>query len=132
MVNHSWKQIYPRDCYRILLMISGETGISFPKVVNIIIREGLIRLSKVQETTSEARLLVKRPIESPKVTAPQDRKEQRLLEEKAKVFSMVLEQWKEHTSPQWRTRWIEEAQKYLGRVRNAELIIALQSEDDKT
>ena len=55
----SWKQIYPRDCYRKLLVMSGETGLSFPKVVNIVVREGLIRLGEIPETTSLAQLLNK-------------------------------------------------------------------------
>jgi hypothetical protein len=88
-------------------MISGETGVSFPKVVNIILREGLIRLGKIQDTTSEVRLLVRRPIEAPKSTTREEQKEQHALEEKAKVFSMVIEQWEQHTSPQWRARWVK-------------------------
>ena len=62
----SWKQIYPRDCYRVLLKMSGETGISFPKIVNIVIREGLIRLGKLPEETSLAHLLQPTPINQDK------------------------------------------------------------------
>jgi len=63
-MNASWKQIYPRDCYRVLLQMSGETGISFPKLVNIVIREGLIRLGKLPEETSQAHLLRPTPIQN--------------------------------------------------------------------
>ena len=41
-----FKQIYPRDVYRVLLIMSGETGVSFPKLVNIVLLEGLIRLGE--------------------------------------------------------------------------------------
>ena len=41
--------------------MSGETGLSFPKVVNIVVREGLIRLGKIPESTSQAHLLVNKP-----------------------------------------------------------------------
>ncbi len=50
MANKSFKQIYPEDCYRVLLMLSGKTGISFPKTVNIVVREGLIRLNPLLES----------------------------------------------------------------------------------
>lgn len=48
--------------------MSGETGLSFPKVVNIVLREGLIRLGKIPESTSQAHLLVNKPfVEDKKV-----------------------------------------------------------------
>jgi len=81
-----WKQIYPRDCYRVLLVISGETGISFPKVVNIIVREGLIRLGKIPEDTSKASLLVQRPYVEPKKMSPEVVKWE-------KHFKEVQKQW---------------------------------------
>jgi hypothetical protein len=50
--------------------LSGETGLSFPKVVNIVIREGLIRLGKIPESTSQAHLLINKPfIEAKKEVA---------------------------------------------------------------
>jgi hypothetical protein len=50
--------------------LSGETGLSFPKVVNIVIREGLIRLGKISESTSQAHLLINKPfIEAKKEVA---------------------------------------------------------------
>ncbi|MDH5733061.1 MAG: hypothetical protein OEY88_04680 [Candidatus Bathyarchaeota archaeon] len=52
-----WKQIYPKDCYRKMLVLSGETDISFPKVVNILVREGLIRIGEIPEEKSLAYLL---------------------------------------------------------------------------
>ena len=75
MANKSFKQIYPEDCYRVLLMLSGKTGISFPKTVNIVVREGLIRLNPlleslgiptIPEETSQADLLSPRPLVKPK------------------------------------------------------------------
>jgi len=75
MTNKSFKQIYPEDCYRVLLMLSGKTGISFPKTVNIVVREGLIRLNPlleslgiptIPEETSQADLLSPRPLVKPK------------------------------------------------------------------
>ena len=75
MPNKSFKQIYPEDCYRVLLMLSGKTGISFPKTVNIVVREGLIRLNPlleslgiptIPEETSQADLLSARPLVKPK------------------------------------------------------------------
>jgi len=71
MRGKAWRQIYPADCYRVLLMLSGKTGISFPKLVNIVVREGLIRLNPILSSlgiptipaeTSEASLLSERPI----------------------------------------------------------------------
>jgi len=75
VTNKAFKQIYPADCYRVLLMLSGKTGISFPKVVNIVVREGLIRLNPILESlgipaipedTSEANLLSETPLIKPK------------------------------------------------------------------
>jgi len=96
MTNKSFKQIYPEDCYRVLLMLSGKTGISFPKTVNIVVREGLIRLNPlleglgiptIPEETSQADLLSPRPLVKPK---EEEKKPIRLDRETLKVQAILV------------------------------------------
>lgn len=46
------------------------------------------------------------------------------LEHKAKLFSMVLDQWHLH-GEEWRRKWIAEAEKWKDKVPNAQLILDL-------
>ena len=127
----SWKQIYPEDCYRVLLMLSGETGLSFPKVVNIVVREGLIRLGKLPEETSQAHLLQPRPLIT-KQEKPLTTKEQEEIKKLQATFSNILKNWS-LIKPKDRLFWIEKAKKTLTKygkekVPNAELVLALANE----
>lgn len=119
-----WRQIYPRDCYRVLLVISGETGISFPKLVNIVLREGLIRLGKISESTSQASLLVKKPFESTQAPTAEQSKEQKLLEDQDQQFKKVVEQWDQHPSEEWRADWFARAEKWKDKLESARLVLA--------
>ena len=42
-----------------------------------------------------------------------------------KTFSMVLDQWAEHTDPEWRKSWFVRAEEWKDRVPNAKLVLAL-------
>jgi len=109
-MNASWKQIYPRDCYRILLKLSGETGLSFPKLVNVVVREGLIALGYLPENTSQKYLLKPTP-----VVAAEEQKQQKQEndEERVKNFleDALSRKWKD-ISAWMRANYILEALKY--------------------
>jgi len=47
------------------------------------------------------------------------------VENMAKKFSMVLDQWNLHKDKKWRDRWIREAEVWKDKVPNAKLILAL-------
>jgi len=96
-----WKQIYPKDCYRKMMVLSGTTDISFPKVVNILVREGLIRIGEIPEETSLAYLL------KPKDFIPTDPHVEAL----EKQFVSVLRQWPE-LKLKSQEYWLRKAQEY--------------------
>ena len=130
MVKGSWKQIYPKDCYRVLLGICSETGLSFPKVVNITVREGLIRLDKIKESTSQAYLLKPKPLEEPQPRTKAEIKRQKKLKELEKRFSQVIEQWPK-LSEKAKLYHIAEAEKYEASVPNAKFVLALANGNSK-
>jgi len=94
-----FKQIYPRDVYRVLLMISGETDVSFPKLVNIVLREGLIRLEKLPEETSQAHLLKPKPLGG-KVERDTKKPVQEDPETRKRFIKQALEGWDEYPDEQ--------------------------------
>lgn len=57
--------------------------------------------------------------------------EQKVLEEKSRLFTMLLDQWDQHLSPAWRISWIKEAQKYQDKIPNAKLVLELACEQAK-
>jgi hypothetical protein len=61
--------------------------------------------------------------ESPKLSWGELQKKQKL-DEKARQFSMVLDQWNIH-GPEWRQRWIVEAEKFRDTVPAAKLVLDL-------
>ena len=125
-----WKQIYPQDCYRALMKISAETGVSFPKVVNIIVREGLIYSPKLPdkwklpEYTSLTRLLVETPFVKPKPKPKLSMEEQKHLKYIEHQLSIILELWHSFDRKTKRHH-VATAKEYLGRVPNAKLVLAL-------
>ena len=54
----TWNQIYPRNAYAQLLLLQANTQVSFPKIVNAVIIEGLIRLGKLPESASKAQTVL--------------------------------------------------------------------------
>ena len=96
-----WKQIYPKDCYDKMLIKAGETGISFPKLVNILVREGLIRIGEISEETSQAYLLTKQE-------PPQAKEE---LVKIKRTFISVEEQF-ETLKPEAKDYWIKKAREH--------------------
>jgi hypothetical protein len=101
MAKGSWKQIYPKDCYSQMLILAGETGTSFPKVVNILVREGLISMGKIPKDTSLTYVLLKQPAPEPK-------------EELVKIkrtFIQVEERF-EKLKPEVQQIWIKKAQEH--------------------
>jgi len=128
----AWIQIYPKDCYRVLLVLSGETGVSFPKIVNIVVREGLIRLDKIPESTSLASLLVKTPFEPPSRPKTKEEKlEKHLLEQKDNLFKGMWEQWSLHPDPKWRAKAFAEAEKYRDRLQSARKLLELRRKKEE-
>jgi len=125
-----WKQIYPRDVYRRLLIISGETGVSFPKLVNITVREGLIYSPdlpdkwKLPKSTSEAHLLVERPIIEPKPLTKEQIEQQNKIQQEQKLFSEIIKQWATMRQSA-KKKHIEAAKKWADKVPNAKLVLAL-------
>ena len=97
-----WKQIYPKDCYRRMLVLSGEGDISFPKVVNILVREGLIRLGEIPEDTSLAYLLKPRDfvLNDPHLEAIE------------KQLINILRNWDEIIKPEAKNFWIKKAKQF--------------------
>jgi len=103
MAKDSWKQIYPRDVYRVLLLLAGETGLSFPKVVNIAIREGLIALGKLPQSSSAAKLLVATPV------FEVDPREKQKTEELTARLQNVLKEW-DSMKPKAREYYLKKAE----------------------
>jgi hypothetical protein len=103
-------------------------------VVNVLIAEGLTARGLIPKEFVEQEYGCPDPINlgftakarNEKVkTGLEIQKEQLELEKKAKAFSMVLDQWSLHPDPKWRSQWIAEAEKWKGKVANAELVLAL-------
>jgi hypothetical protein len=51
-------------------------------------------------------------------------KEKQLIEQKARTFSMVLDQWHIH-GEEWRRKWVLEAEKWKDKIPNAKLVLDL-------
>ncbi|MGF3573538.1 MAG: hypothetical protein ACQXXG_09000 [Candidatus Bathyarchaeia archaeon] len=51
-------------------------------------------------------------------------KEKQLIEEKTRIFSMVLDQWHIHNE-EWRRKWVTEAEKWIDKIPNAKLVLDL-------
>lgn len=109
------------------LQADKQLGRSYP--VLYALNEGLYKLgyiSKEVHEIYEKRYSEKLIHTEPRPLTKQEQEEQRLLEEKTKTFSMVLQQWNDHPSSDWRRKWVEEARKYCDRIQNARLILALE------
>ena len=52
------------------------------------------------------------PEEEPQRLTSEQQKEKQKLDEKTRTFSMLSSQWDIHPDPEWRRRWIEEAEKW--------------------
>jgi hypothetical protein len=52
------------------------------------------------------------------------------LEKKAKIFSMVLDQWAEHPDIKWRQKWIAEAEKWKNKIPTAKLVLDLAIKEE--
>jgi uncharacterized protein with gpF-like domain len=111
------------------LQADKQLGRSYP--VLYALNEGLYKLGYISHEIHE--IYEKRYSEKlihvePKFPTKQEQVEQRLIEEKTKTFSMVLQQWNEHLDPEWRRKWIEEARNYREKIQNARLILALEEQ----
>jgi len=62
----TWNQIYPRNAYAQLLLLQASTQVSFAKIVNAVIIEGLIRLGKLPESASKAQTVLGITPQTPK------------------------------------------------------------------
>jgi hypothetical protein len=62
----TWNQIYPRIAYAQLLLLQATTQVSFAKIVNAVIIEGLIRLGKLPESASKAQTVLGITPQTPK------------------------------------------------------------------
>jgi hypothetical protein len=114
------------------LQADKQLGRSYP--VLYAVNEGLYKLgyiSKETYETYEKRYSEKLIKDEPKTIPKEEQKEQKLLKETERLFSKVLEQWGEHNS-EWRRKWFKQAQKFVDKVPNARLIIALANEKNKT
>ena len=61
-----------------------------------------------------------------------DQQHQQHLDDMAKQFRMVIEQWHFHPDPEWRKSWIQKATKYKDKVPNAKLVLALEQSIPQT
>jgi len=125
-----WNQIYPKDCYRVLLVISGKTGVSFPKAVNIILREGLIHSPnllgewKLPQSTTQAHLLKPTPLQQPGPLTKEMLEKRQELEEWETRFSNILKQWDKVPEKSQKFH-IKKARELKEVVSNAKYILAL-------
>ncbi|MCX8151388.1 MAG: hypothetical protein N3D85_07830 [Candidatus Bathyarchaeota archaeon] len=69
-----------------------------------------------------SRKLVSNSIE--RMMTQEQLKEKQLIEEKTRIFSMVLDQWHLH-GEDWRNKWIKQAEEWKDKVPNAKLILDL-------
>lgn len=58
------------------------------------------------------------------ILALEKQKEQQLLEQKDKQFRMMIEQWKDHPSEQWRSKVFADAEKWKDKLESARLLLA--------
>jgi hypothetical protein len=88
------------------------------------VREGLIRLGKISESTSQASLLVKKPFELAQPPTIEQTKKNELLESKDRVFKMMLDQWDIHSDLNWRIKATAQAEKWKDKLESARLLLA--------
>jgi hypothetical protein len=61
--------------------------------------------------------------EQPQKLTSEQQKEKQKMDEKARTFSSVINQWEFHLSIEWRQRWIIEAQKWQDKIPEAKQLL---------
>jgi hypothetical protein len=64
------------------------------------------------------------PEDKPAKLTSEELEQKQKLEEKTRLFSMVLSQWELHPSQEWRQRWIREAEKWQDRISEAKTVLS--------
>jgi hypothetical protein len=64
------------------------------------------------------------PEHKPAKLTTEELEQKQKLEEKTRLFSMVLSQWELHPSQEWRQRWIREAEKWQDRISEAKTVLS--------
>jgi hypothetical protein len=96
----------------------GKSYAGLPLVIEAAYQEKLISREIYEKFLYRySRKLV--PQEEPQRLTTEQQKEKQKLDEKVRTFRMLLNQWDIHLSPEWRRRWIIEAEKWQDKIPEA-------------
>jgi len=132
---HGFLIYLPPQLYIAIVKLQADKQLGRCYPVLYALNEGLFRLGYISRETYETfekRYSQKLVTEEPKPLTKQEAEQLKLLQEKEKTFSMVLDQWNIHHSQKWRNGWFKEAEKYKDKIPNAKLILALANGETNT
>lgn len=106
-----------------LTKLQAQMKIGKPYVGLLLVTEALYQKKLINVEVYEkyryrySRKLV--PEEQPQKLTSEEQKEKQKLDEKARTFAMLASQWSLHPNPEWRQRWIDEAEKWQDKIPEA-------------
>jgi len=113
-----------RELYTAFIRLQADKNLGRSYAGLLPLTEGLYRLGYITKAVYEEHLKKYSEGLDKKPATQQQLEEQRALKEKEKLFSVVIEQWHEHPSNEWRQKWIRIAER-SSTVPNAKLILDL-------
>jgi len=135
MKSHGFLIYLPPELYIAIVKLQADKQLGRCYPVLYALNEGLFRLGYIPKETYETfekRYSQKLIKEEPKPLTKQEQEQLKLLKQKEKAFSNVLDQWNIHPSKEWRKGWLKEAEKYKDTIPNAKLVLALASGENNT
>ena len=126
-----------RDLYVAFIKLQAEKELGRSFAALLPFTEGLYKLGYISEEVYEAH---KKRYSEPLTRETEDEKVRRIrrehgskknIERLNKQFGMVVDQWEDHTSKEWRNAWIKKAKQHQG-VPNAKRILELVQSKETT
>jgi hypothetical protein len=119
-------QLYlDKDLYRAFIKLQGDKdlGRSYAGLLPYV--EGLYRMGYITKDVYDLHFKkYSEPLgEKASVLSPERKKQQDNLESKDRQFKMMLEQWDQHASPEWRMRVFADAEKWKDKIESARLLL---------
>jgi hypothetical protein len=125
---HGYSVFLPPELYLAIVRLQADKQLGRAYPVLYSINEGLFHLGYISKEVYEvyekrySEPLIK---EKPTPLTTEQLKEQEKIERLTKTFSIVLEQWNEHPSREWREKWVKESEKWKDKIPSAKLVLAL-------
>jgi len=114
-----------KDLYRafIKLQADKDLGRSYAGLLPYV--EGLFQMGYLTREVYEIHAKrYSQPLGAKAPVTLEQKKQKDNLQSKDKQFRMILEQWEQHSSPEWRLKVFAEAEKFKDKLESARLLLA--------